>query len=79
MLAWNAALLPEDKRRAMVDEMLAAGFAGASAAVRPEARRIIEAMIRRKEEHFAANRRAIVSFQLTDRGDDFHLAVASTL
>ena len=27
MLAWNAALLPEDKRRAMVDDVLAAGFA----------------------------------------------------
>jgi hypothetical protein len=79
VLAWNAALLPEDKRRAMVDDMLAAGFSRASAADRAFARQIIEAMIRRKEEHFATNRRAIVSFQLIDRGDDFHLSVASTL
>jgi hypothetical protein len=79
VLAWNAALLPEDKRRAMVDDLLAAGFTRASAADLAEVRQFIEAMIRRKEELFAANRRAILSFELTDRGDDFYLAVASTL
>ena len=36
-------------------------------------------MVRQKQEHFAANQRAIVSFELTDRGDDYYLAVASTL
>jgi hypothetical protein len=79
MLAWNAALLPEDKRRAMVADMLAAGFSRAPAADRAAARQLIDALIRRKEEHFATNRRAIISFQLVDRGDDFHLSVAATL
>jgi hypothetical protein len=79
VLAWNAALLPEDKRQAMVDEILAAGFARESAADRAFARQVIEAMIRRKEEHFAAIRRAILSFELTDRGDDYYLAVAASL
>ncbi len=79
VLAWNAALLPEEKRQVMVDEILAAGFARASAADRAEVRQFIEAMIRRKEELFAANRRAIISFELTDRGDDFYISVASTL
>ncbi len=63
----------------MVDDVLAAGFARASAADLAEVRQFIEAMIRRKEELFAANRRAILSFELTDRGDDFYLAVASSL
>jgi hypothetical protein len=40
---------------------------------------LVEALVRRKEELFAANRRALVSFELTDRGDDYHLTVASTL
>ena len=30
LVAWNAALLPEDQRRAMIAEMIAAGLSGAS-------------------------------------------------
>jgi hypothetical protein len=79
LVAWNAALLPEGERRAMIDEMIAAGLPRAAEADRAQARGLIEAMVRRKEQHFAANRRAIISFELTDRGDDYHLSVASTL
>jgi hypothetical protein len=78
-LAWNAALLPEDQRRARIDGTLAAGLSRASEADRAHARELVEALVRRKEELFAANRRAIVSFELADRGDDYHLTVASTL
>ncbi len=62
MLAWNAALFPEDKRRAMIDDTLGAGFSKASASDRALARELIETLVRRKEEHFATNRRAILSF-----------------
>jgi hypothetical protein len=79
VLAWNAALMPEGKRRAMIDDVLEAGLSRASAADRAAARQIVDALIRRKEELFAANRRAILSFELTDRGDDFYLSVASSL
>ncbi len=79
MLAWNAALLPEDKRRAMLDETLAAGFSRASEAQRAQARGLVEDLIRRKEQHFADNQRAIVSFNLTDTGHEYRLFVASTL
>jgi hypothetical protein len=78
-LAWNAALLPEDKRRAMIEETLGAGFSRAGEAERDAVREIVELLVRRKLEHFAANQRAIISFELTDTGDDFHLSVASTL
>jgi hypothetical protein len=78
-MAWNAALLPEDERRAMIDETLRAGFPGASGAGRAEAREFVETLIRRKLEHFAGNQRAILSFTLTDTGDGYHLSVASTL
>jgi hypothetical protein len=44
-----------------------------------QAREFVEVMVRRKEEYFASNRRAIISFELTDMGDDYHLSVASTL
>ena len=79
VLAWNAALLPEDQRRAMIDETLGAGFSRASAPLRAEAREFVELLVRRKEEHFAANQRAIFSFELRDTGTGFHLSVASSL
>ncbi len=79
VLAWNAALLPLEKRQAMLDDTIKAGFAQASPRVQAEARTLIESMIHRKDEHFAANKRAIISFQLTGSGDDLHLQVASTL
>jgi hypothetical protein len=79
MLAWNAALLPEDQRRAMIAETLGAGLSRASEADRAQAREFIETLVRRKEEHFAANRRAMISFELTDTGTGYYLTVASTL
>ena len=78
-LARNAANFPEEKSRAIIDETLEAGFSGASASDRALAREFIETLVRRKEEHFAANRRAILSFELKDTRDGFHLTVASTL
>jgi hypothetical protein len=79
MLAWNAALLPGGERRAMIDETLGAALSRASAPDRAQARVFVEEMVRRKLEHFPGNRRAIISFELTDTGTGFHLAVASTL
>jgi hypothetical protein len=79
LVAWNAALLTEDRRQAMIEETLEAGFSKAPAADRALAMEFVKTMVRRKEEHFPANRRAIVSFKLTDTGDDWHLTVASTL
>lgn len=78
-VAWNAALLPEGQRPAMIDQMVEAGFSRADESDRAWVRQLIESMVRRKQEHFAENRRAIVSFELTDTGDDYHLSVASTL
>ena len=63
----------------MIDEMVEAGLPRAAETDRAQAREIIEMLVRRKEEHFTANRRAIISFELTDTGDDYHLSVASTL
>jgi hypothetical protein len=79
MLAWNAALMPEGERQAMIDEILGSALSRASEADRAHARMLVEALIRRKEEHFAANQRAIFSFELTDTGRGYHLSVASTL
>jgi len=79
VLAWNAAILPEDQGQAMIDEMLGSALAKASREDRAQAREIVEMLVRRKQEHFAANQRMIVSFELTDTGDGFHLDVMYTL
>ena len=79
VLAWDAALLPEPKRQAMIDDTLGAGFSRASEADRAQAREFVELMVKRKLEHFPDNRRAIISFTLTDTGTGYHLSVASSL
>ena len=79
MLAWNAALLPADRRQAMIDETLEAGFSTASRSVQALAREVVETLVRRKLEHFAENQRAILSFKLSHTRDGLHLSVASTL
>jgi hypothetical protein len=78
-LAWNAALLPEDRQKAMIDDVLTKGLPPDSDALVAGLRFIVEAMVDRKKAHFSSNRRAIISFELTDRGRDYHLTVASTL
>ena len=75
ILAWNAAILPEEKRQAMVNTLLA----NLGMQDDKEFRSIIEMMIERKMKHFAEIRRLIVNFELTDLGQRTHLSVASTL
>jgi len=79
MLAWNAALLPAERRQAMIDETIEAGFSTASRSIQALAREVVEALVRRKLEHFAANQRMIISFKLSHTKDGLHLSVASTL
>ncbi|MHB1557117.1 MAG: hypothetical protein ACYC61_06530 [Isosphaeraceae bacterium] len=79
MLAWNVALQPEEERPQIIDSILGGALPGAEPAALAVAKAIVEALVRRKLEFFADNRRMIYSFELTDRGDDFHLTVASTI
>ena len=75
VLAWNAAILPEEKRQEMVNALLA----NLQMPDDKDFRSIIEMMIERKMKHFAEIRRLIVNFELTDLGQRTHLSVASTL
>jgi hypothetical protein len=63
----------------MIEETLGAGLSRASEEDRAQAREFVETLVRRKEEHFSANRRTILSFELTDTGAGYHLPVPSTL
>jgi hypothetical protein len=78
VLAWNAALVPDDRRRKMIDGALE-GLPKLPIDARTEVRALVNTMIERKEAFFPSNRRAIITFDLTDTGEGYHLSVASTL
>jgi len=77
-LAWDAALLPEEKRQAMIDDILNHGVKGLSNRERRDLEQLVTGMIQRKLSLFADNRRHILSIELTDMGQDYYLSVAST-
>ena len=79
ILAWNAAILPVNEGRAVIDETLGEALVGASKEDRAQAMEIVESMIRRKHEHFEANQRMITSFELSNKGGKLHLDVMYAL
>ena len=78
VVAWNAALLPEEKRQTMIDEVLKEGAKQIPKKGQRDLKLLLAAMIQRKLSHFAENRRYIVSIELTEMGQDYYLSVAST-
>jgi hypothetical protein len=77
--AWNIALFPEDEQAQYIEELIEKGFKKLNAEDKKLTRSLIQSMIDRKNSHFPGIKRAILSFELTDTGDGFHLNVASTL
>ncbi|HID86163.1 MAG TPA: hypothetical protein EYP55_02155 [Anaerolineae bacterium] len=79
VLAWNASFLSEEERQDMIDRVLSEGLSEADDELKAGLKSIVNMLIRRKEEHFAAYTRRIIDFDVTDTGEGYHLAVASTL
>lgn len=79
MVAWNLAIMPENERQPMIDQVLKAGLKGNDPLAQQDTREIIDELIARKQKFFAKNKRYIIDFQLQDAGKRFHLSVASTL
>lgn len=78
MVAWNAALLPEEEREALLDETIARGFAQASEDAQAGMRAILGKMVERKLAWFDENRRFIVSVEVKRTGETDHVSVVST-
>ena len=78
VIAWSAALRPEQERQEMVDKILADAQA-ATEEVEMELKEIVNMLIARKEAYFSEYRRDIIDFEVTDTGSGYHLSVASTL
>src|SRR5205823_1641737 len=73
-IAWNCALTPEDER----GEMLQSALNTLPPEFREEMKAILEQMIRRKEQHFAGNKRMILDYELTMTPSGPHLNVISS-
>ncbi len=77
--AWNLAFMPEEKRSAIIQEMIAVGVDKKDMLAQQDMRAILNEMIARKLTLFSDNHRLIINFQLQESKDTFHLSVASTL
>ncbi|MBP7961433.1 MAG: hypothetical protein KBG20_03685 [Caldilineaceae bacterium] len=74
IVAWNAAIVGPDKEAEMLDDVEKTFPPD----LRQDFRQIVEEMVARKKRHFANNRRLIIDCEVTDHGDEYHLAVIST-
>jgi len=79
LTAWNAALMPEAERPAMLEQVLDKGLTSVPVSLRKELRAFVDELIARKLKYFADNRRMIIDFTIEETPTSFHLAVVSTL
>ena len=77
--AWNLALFPSDRHPALLDDMVSPARLAVAEAARAEMRVLLQDLVARKRQLFAAERRYIVDFDLKSTADGYQLAVASTL
>ncbi|GEM_PF-968911 len=77
VVAWNASLLPEDKREEFLDEAGRAVLAEAGKQAADDLKPIMRDLIERKQRHFPGDERVVVTYELRKvRGRD-ELVVAS--
>ena len=74
VVAWNTALFPAEERKAYVDKVLEA----LPEEARADGQAIISELVERKERYFSEYKRMIIDYEVTDRGEDYHLVVVST-
>jgi hypothetical protein len=75
IVAWNAAILPRAEGEKLIETCLDA----MPEAMRADARAWLDELIRRKQQHFADNRRLIINYTVTMRSDGPFVQVMSTL
>ena len=76
-VAWNACILPAQDRASMLQDMLAT--LPLDTRTRTDFMGTINSLMKRKKRLFPHVCRMVVKFKVTDQGNDFHIAVASTL
>jgi hypothetical protein len=76
-IAWNTSILPENKRNEVLGEMM--NVLPGKMEDRLEILNLLGALMERKLKLFPNVSRMIVEHKVTDRGNDFHIAIASTM
>jgi hypothetical protein len=79
IMAWNASFLPEEEQQDMINRVLDAGIPTGTEELKAGLKDIVNMLIDRKKVYFSEYTRRIIDYELTDRGRNYHLAVASTL
>jgi hypothetical protein len=74
--AWNASILPVAQRESMLADMLKLLPDQQS---REDFTEIVKELMKRKNRLYPKVNRMIVQFKVTDRENDFHIAIASTM
>jgi hypothetical protein len=76
LVAWNAALLPEEERRKPLADLASKAAPADTVA---DLLAVIGSMVERKEQYFAENRRLILAHRWTVTARGPHLSVVSTM
>jgi hypothetical protein len=74
--AWNASILPATKRESMLADMRKLMPDQQS---REDFTEIVKELMKRKNRLYPKVNRMIVQFKVTNRKNDFHIAIASTM
>jgi len=77
--AWNAALLPEDERRTLMNGVVQDVFGNMSEKQRADLNYLLDSLIQRKTQYFPDDRRYILSYHLEDTGTGYRLMMVSTM
>ena len=79
VVAWNVSFLPEDEQQDMIDQVIGAGVPTGDDELKSGLKWFVNMLIARKRAYFPGYTRRIIDFELTDTGEAYHLAVASTI
>jgi len=79
VMAWNMSFLSDEKQREMLDDLLDKALPEATRQEKEDLTLMMATLIARKKAHFAQYEGYIIDFELTDRGEDYHLAVVAAI
>ena len=79
VFAWNIALSRNAERQRLSEVFVNTVVQMAGEERRKDARDILMSFVRRKEQYFAADKRYIVDYRLTNTRQGYHLTIASVV
>jgi len=75
--AWNLPLLKGPEHQAFYTQVIQPLLEAGDKKMRLEANEMFSALLKRREDYFPDDKRLIVSYTVTDNGDEYNVAVAT--